>query len=62
MLPELIGTKQLCERYGRSVRTLNRWQRDMGFPKPIINGGNGSEARWRESDIRAWEDERRDDE
>ncbi len=55
-----VSTSELCERYGRSTRTLHRWQQDpnIGFPKPIIQGGHGAESRWRESDIRAWEDRR----
>ena len=58
MLPELIGTKQLCERYGRSTRTLNLWQHEKGFPKPVMRGGHGSESKWRTSDIYAWEEKR----
>ena len=27
----LISTSELCERYGRSTRTLNRWQHEEGF-------------------------------
>ncbi|MFG6159684.1 helix-turn-helix transcriptional regulator [Halomonas sp. 1390] len=51
----MISTSELCKRYGRSTRTLHRWQREMGFPKPVIAGGHGAESRWRESDVRAWE-------
>lgn len=56
----LIGTSELCERYGRSTRNLHRWQqdKDIAFPKPVIPGGHGAEARWRESDIRDWENRR----
>lgn len=53
-----VTTSELCERYGRSARTINRWQSTLGFPKPIISGGNGSESRWRESDVLAWEEKR----
>ena len=53
-----IGTREICEMYQRSPRTLSRWQQKNGFPKPIISGGHGSEARWRESDIIAWEESR----
>jgi len=53
-----VSTSQLCQRYGRTTRTLNRWQSSLGFPKPLIPGGHGAESRWRESDIRAWEDRR----
>lgn len=41
----LISTTELCERYGRSTRTLHRWQQERGFPKPIIQGGHGAESR-----------------
>ncbi|MGM0783843.1 MAG: helix-turn-helix transcriptional regulator [Pseudomonadota bacterium] len=51
----LISTSELCERYGRSVRTINRWQHQDDFPEPVIRGGHGSESRWREADIKAWE-------
>ncbi|MGM0694483.1 MAG: hypothetical protein ACQEUN_13895 [Pseudomonadota bacterium] len=33
-----------------------RWQRSRGFPRPVVPGGHGAEARWRESDVKAWED------
>ncbi|WP_430750707.1 helix-turn-helix transcriptional regulator [Halomonas campaniensis] len=61
MQHQYVSTSQLCERYGRSSRTIYRWQRTIGFPKPLIPGGNGSESRWRESDIQAWEEKRMDD-
>ena len=51
-----ISTSELCEKYGRSPDTLLRWQRNRGFPKPVVPGGHGVESRWRESDIKAWED------
>lgn len=54
----LISTSALCERYGRSTRTLHRWQQEMGFPRPVIAGGHGAESRWRESDVKAWEERR----
>ncbi|WP_299231628.1 helix-turn-helix domain-containing protein [uncultured Halomonas sp.] len=54
----LISTSELCERYGRSTRTLHRWQQNGDFPRPVIQGGHGAESRWRESDIKAWEDRR----
>ncbi len=53
---QYTSTSELCGRYGRSPRTLHRWQKTRGFPKPIAKAGNGSECRWRESDIREWED------
>ena len=58
MQDDMISTSQLCERYGRSARTLHRWQREIGFPRPVIAGGHGAEARWRTSDVKAWEDRR----
>ncbi len=51
------STSELCDRYGRSARTLHRWQHTRGFPRPIAKAGNGSECRWRESDIKQWEDD-----
>lgn len=56
MQEQFISTSQLCERYNRSRNTLQRWQSTKGFPKPVIQGGHGAESRWRESDIKAWED------
>jgi predicted DNA-binding transcriptional regulator AlpA len=50
------STSELCQRYGVSSRTLYNWQRNRGFPRPLNKGGHGVESRWRESDIRAWED------
>jgi len=54
-MDDLISTSQLRERYGRSTRTLNYWQREKGFPAPILRGGHGSESRWRTEDVKAWE-------
>ena len=54
----LISTSELCKRYGRNRDTLLRWQRQRGFPRPVVPGGHGHEARWRESDVKAWEDQR----
>jgi len=58
MQDKLISTSELCERYGRSARTIHRWQQEMNFPKPVVAGGHGAESRWRESDIKTWEDRR----
>lgn len=51
-----VSTSELCTRYARSSKTLMRWQQSRGFPRPVIPGGHGAEARWREEDIKAWED------
>ncbi|TDV89212.1 AlpA family transcriptional regulator [Halomonas alkaliantarctica] len=45
----------LLERYGRSKRTLNLWQREKGFPAPAIQGGHGAQSRWHADDVLAWE-------
>ncbi len=57
-MDDLISTSELRERYGRSTRTLNHWQREKGFPAPIMRGGHGSESRWRVRDVIAWEEKR----
>jgi predicted DNA-binding transcriptional regulator AlpA len=33
----LLTARQTCERYSKSIRTLNRWLNDpeLGFPRPI---------------------------
>lgn len=56
MQEQYVSTSQLCERYGRSARTLHRWKKECGFPSPVVVGSHGSQSRWRESDIKAWED------
>ncbi|MHA7881451.1 MAG: helix-turn-helix transcriptional regulator [Saccharospirillum sp.] len=56
-----VSTSELCKRYGRSPRTLHRWQRTYNFPKPIIPGGHGAQARWRQNDITEWENQRLQD-
>lgn len=56
MQEQYISTSQLCKRYGRSRDTLLRWQKTKSFPRPVIQGGHGAESRWRESDLKAWED------
>ncbi len=47
--------RDLAERYGRSVYTLNRWLKDknLGFPPPdmVING----HRLWKASTVQAWE-------
>ena len=53
---DFVSTTDLIRRYDRSPRTLNRWQRELGFPRPFIRGGNGSESRWRTKDVLAWEE------
>ena len=56
MHPQYVSTSELCSRYGRSRDTLLRWQKEKGFPKPVIQGGHVAESRWREADIQAWEE------
>lgn len=56
MQERYVTTSELCERYGRSRGSLLRWQKSKAFPKPVIQGGHGAESRWRESDLKAWED------
>ncbi len=47
--------RDLAERYGRTVITLNRWLKDenLKFPPPdmIVNG----HRLWRDSTVRGWE-------
>jgi len=34
-IPAYVDMKRLCaELGGKSARTINRWQRDIGFPRP----------------------------
>ncbi|MBP5979081.1 MAG: helix-turn-helix domain-containing protein [Halomonas sp.] len=56
MQERYVSTSELCKRYGRSRNTLLRWRMTKGFPRPVIQGGHGAESRWRESDLKAWED------
>jgi len=53
MLDRLLRFSQLDEVCGiRSRATLSRYQRDLGFPRPIqISRRN---VAWRERDIAAW--------
>lgn len=55
-LDRYMTTSDLCERYGRSVRTLTRWQETRGFPQPMIQGGGGTEHRWLAQDVMEWEE------
>jgi prophage regulatory protein len=41
---------------GLSKATLYRWIKQQRFPRPIQVGSTA--VRWRESDIRAWQEER----
>lgn len=44
----------VSRRYGRSVRTIDRWLDDdeLGFPRPVVIRGR---RYWRESDLVEWE-------
>ena len=56
-----LTTKQLCERYNCSARTLHRWMaRDSKpMPKPTMCGA-GSCNRWAIDDIEDWENSLRE--
>lgn len=45
----------LCERFGISRRTLNRWTQVKDFPAPALPGGYGSQSRWHADDVLEWE-------
>jgi hypothetical protein len=46
--------KDLARRYGRTLRTIDRWRSEQ-FPKPIFYHG----FLWRPSEIIAWEQRHR---
>ena len=52
---KFISTSELCERYGKSSRTLSRWPVTRGFPKPAI-AHQGSENLFMVSEVEAWEE------
>jgi predicted DNA-binding transcriptional regulator AlpA len=53
-----LRKKQLADRYGHSVRTIERWWHDpaLGFPQPFFIGRN---PLWELDEIEAWEKSRR---
>ncbi|MBU0564878.1 MAG: hypothetical protein KJ945_02260 [Gammaproteobacteria bacterium] len=51
---KFISTSELCERYGKTSRTLARWPETRGFPKPAISH-NGSENLYLLEDVETWE-------
>jgi prophage regulatory protein len=50
---QYISDKQLSERLEVSRQTIWRWVREGNLPKPIKLGSNC--ARWKLSEIEAWE-------
>jgi predicted DNA-binding transcriptional regulator AlpA len=51
----LIPTRQVCQRYSVSERTLDRWvfkSEQLGFPKPILIN---KRRYYREADLTSWE-------
>lgn len=49
-------TTEICDRLRVSPRTLLRWQKERGFPRPLLAGCGKSENRYRSKDVLAWED------
>lgn len=47
-----LTTPEVCERYGITRRTVNRWQNDHGFPQPFTFG------RYFVADVERWDQER----
>ena len=47
-----LSTRQVCERHGIVLRTLYRYMKREGFPKPISREGRLFFA---EDDLLAWE-------
>ena len=50
-LPKLLSCKSLAALLGCSRRTVWRWAKQEGIPKPLVMGGS---RRWREDDIRVF--------
>jgi predicted DNA-binding transcriptional regulator AlpA len=50
----LIPAPQVCQRYGRNERTLDRWLKDQGldFPRPTYIKNR---RYFREAELIAWE-------
>ena len=51
----LMSRNDVAEYIGVSVRTIVRWVRDDGFPKPRRVNGKRL-ARWRLADVEEWFD------
>ncbi|OCX57143.1 hypothetical protein BFM99_13825 [Stutzerimonas stutzeri] len=51
---KFISTSELCQRYGKTPRTIARWPSTRGFPKPAISH-SGSENLYLLEDVEAWE-------
>lgn len=56
IVEKLVTTSEICERYGKHMNTICRWRKERGFPRPLLEGGHGSQARWRLQDIMEWEE------
>lgn len=59
MSNKYLTTKQVCNRFNISTRTLHRWrtgEHASPFPSPKMTG-RGSNNRWLLSDIESWEKE-----
>lgn len=57
--PSYIQAPAVCAIFNVSLATLNRWvtRPEVGFPKPIKIG---TRRFWREDDVLAWAEARRD--
>jgi predicted DNA-binding transcriptional regulator AlpA len=50
----LMPTRQVCQRYSVSPRTIERWfeNEKLGFPKPVLIN---KRRYYREAELTAWE-------
>lgn len=55
MISRYFTTKDLCNRYSISKRTIYRWIDNRNFPQPKLRAF-GSTNHWASDDIEMWED------
>lgn len=51
---DLVSYADLTAWIGVHMRTIQRWQRQGRFPRPIALGGRRGVSRWRRADVLAW--------
>ncbi len=54
--PVYVTTSEVCARYRRNKRTIDRWieDKDKNFPPPMVRG-RGAENLWLESQLDQWD-------
>lgn len=60
MMSKYLTSNEVCEMFGITKQTLNRWQKKtqygIPFPAPALDSVGGSMKRYRTTDVIEWEE------